>query len=275
MRVTADRETGGDIVWAPTWLEEVDSTQLELKRRWAQRPDLAPGTVFAARRQTAGRGRHGRAWISGVNRNLCFSLLWPLAPDGPPAAAATLAAALAVDDLLQARGIPSRPKWPNDVLVGERKICGILAEILPGEPAALALGIGLNVNLEAEALTAIGRPATSMREETGQVYDLPPLLEEALRALTPWLSRWARLGFAGLRVAWELRSQSLGQPIGIHQGADLVRGRVAGYGPAGELLLETAPGRVQAIWSGEIVEPGAGAVNRTVAGGVHESMAGP
>jgi BirA family transcriptional regulator, biotin operon repressor / biotin---[acetyl-CoA-carboxylase] ligase len=250
------------IRFAVEWLESVPSTNRALRARLADDPSLPAGTLLAAREQTAGRGRAGRSWHSRRGAGLVFSFLIPAPRDAARAPSVTMAAALAVDDALQAAGIESRPKWPNDVLVRGRKICGILAEAAQGAAPGLIVGVGLNVNLSEEEAASIGRPATSMLIETGRARDLEGVLEALLPALGRWIAAWTKAGFGGLRDAWILRAGEVGRPISVHEGQTRVAGTVAGYGDAGQLVLCAPDGRLCEIWSGDVDGDGSDAACR-------------
>jgi len=232
----------------------LDSTNSDLKRRFADNPDLPSGRIVVAREQTAGRGRLDRKWIASPGKNLCFSLF--LRTDAPPLRIPSLsmAAALAVDDLLHEKGIPSTPKWPNDVLVDGRKICGILSERVERrspDRTGVVLGIGLNVDMTPEEASAIDRPATSMRIERNRIFEPDAVLNDLLPHLARQVETWDVAGFEGLRSAWTLRAGPIGRPLTVRDGSRKKTGRIAGFGPYGELLLET-DGGIEAIWSGDV-----------------------
>ena len=160
-----------------------------------------------------------------------------------------MAAALAVTEMLNARGITAAPKWPNDVLVGNRKICGILSERV--EPAGIIVGIGLNVNMSTEETETIDRPATSMLIETGRATELSQTLKALLELLEYWIEQWEAGGFSSLREIWTDRAGPIGKSLTVHDGDRKKSGTLAGFGDHGELLLKTANG-IETIWSGDI-----------------------
>lgn len=222
------------------WLDRVDSTNRALRDRLAQVPDLPAGLVLAAREQTAGRGRGGRSWSAPPGRSLAFSvLLRPLVPT-PQLLSLPMAAALATSDVLREHHLVPTLKWPNDVRVGERKISGVLLETVG--PVAI-LGIGLNVNMTPAEAAAIDQPATSLRIETGAEYALEPLLAAWCSAFAARYGVWHAQGFAGLLADWEARAQAVGTLT--------LRGRVAGYGAEGQLLVER-DGTIAEVWDAEI-----------------------
>ncbi len=144
------------------WYERLPSTNIFLKERLALEPQLLSGTVVAVRQQTQGKGRRGRDWLSGANENLTFSILLRGEYEPHTLPAAAMAAAISVADLLGTIGVHADLKWPNDVLVSEKKICGILSE---GVPGGIIVGIGLNVNMQ--TADHIDQPATSTLIESG------------------------------------------------------------------------------------------------------------
>jgi BirA family biotin operon repressor/biotin-[acetyl-CoA-carboxylase] ligase len=233
----------------PEWHDQITSTNTVLLERLRLGQALPSGFVLAAREQTAGRGRQGRSWISRPGRDLTFSVLMRTAAGYPALLSLPMAAALGVAAALEEYGVHGRTKWPNDVQVSGRKICGILAE---REGSGLVVGIGVNVNAEAADLARLDRPATSLRLETGREYPVESVLDRVLAHLAVWTEHWEEAGFAGLRQAWLARCVGLGEPVAVQVGAVLRRGILAGFGPDGELLLTTADGAVQPVWSGEV-----------------------
>ena len=118
------------------WHDRLTSTNVALRERFLEDADLAGGLIIAAHEQTAGRGRQDRRWLGSPGKNLCFSLLVRSRAEPMALPSLTMATALAVTDMLVANKIPAAPKWPNDVLVDGRKICGILSERIehPADP---------------------------------------------------------------------------------------------------------------------------------------------
>ena len=169
------------------WIDTVDSTQDEVQRHLQELDNLS---VVAAREQTAGRGQRGNRWKARPGENLTFSILLRPGADGVPAVAVrdqfriSEAASLAVRDLLAENGVGARIKWPNDLYVGDRKICGMLIEntLAGGQIAASVIGIGINVN-QTEFDPELMNPV-SMRRLTGRSYDNAALLERFLAFFT-------------------------------------------------------------------------------------------
>jgi len=232
---------------------ECDSTNARL----LERAELgAPsGSVLVALRQTAGRGRRGRSWISMPGDSLTFSLLWRFPPemalDG-----LSLAVGVAVAQALEGLGIPGVAlKWPNDVLLGveRRKLAGVLLELVPGpRPVAVVIGIGVNLRLPSGMPAELQRTAAALVESGLSLLSTSVLLARMLGALSATLARFSDAGFAGLRGEWLIRHAYQGRAVRLLSDfADPLDGRCLGVDTDGALLLETAAG-TQRIISGEV-----------------------
>lgn len=164
------------------WLPSIDSTNSEALRGL---PELASGTVLAAREQTAGRGQRGNTWFTEPGKNLTFSIVLKFGQDGlgelPAADSIWLnyLISVAVVDFLQSHAVWCKVKWPNDVYVGKNKICGILIEnsLDAGGVAASVIGVGLNINQREFPCLA---NATSLWSLTGEEYSLEDCLSQLL-----------------------------------------------------------------------------------------------
>jgi BirA family biotin operon repressor/biotin-[acetyl-CoA-carboxylase] ligase len=235
------------------WFDVVDSTNDVLKRRIERNRDEADsGILLAARMQTAGRGRHRRAWLAESGKNLLFSFF--VKTDAPlmDVPALTMAVAMGIDDTLRDVGVTSVLKWPNDVLVGEKKICGILSEGIPG--VGVVVGVGLNVNMSQEALAKVDRPATSILAETGVEWKLDQLLDRLLKNLPRWVERWETDRFAGLRRTFERKCAAFYREVSVRDGERVESGLLIGFGSHGEALLRRADGSEVAVWAGDLRE---------------------
>lgn len=237
------------------YLGTVTSTQDEV-RAWAEAtPEPAPhGAVVVAERQTAGRGRRGRAWAT-PHGHLAFSVL--LRGEGGAGgftglsladlAVMPLAAGVALHAACTALGTPCGLKWPNDLLTPEgHKLAGILLEAeLRGEEARRAvLGIGLNVS-------AAPPGAAQLRART------PPLtraevLAEVLAALEFWLAQPP----PAVLAAWKAASLTLGRPVRVQGARGLIEGTAQDLDAQGNLLVKTAAG-LQTVSTGEVQLVGA------------------
>lgn len=230
--------------------DETTSTNDEAKH--AAKDGAPHGAVFLAESQTAGRGRQGRAWISPRGENLLFSVLLriPCAPARVPPLA--LVCGLAVRDAL-ARAIGDdarvRVKWPNDVLVGEKKIAGVLVEsqIAGGKVQSIVVGIGINVHTR-ELPPEIEALATSVALESKRAADRAEILAHVLEGLDHDAEHVAHKGL-GLVHARLTRHDALrGREV---QGDD-VRGIASGIDTDGRLVVTRPDGSVVRVASGEV-----------------------
>ena len=234
-------------------LDSVDSTNLEARRlACAGAPE---GTLVWAREQTSGRGRRGRHWASPVG-NLYLSLL--LRPQVRPseAAQASFVAAVALAETLTEILSAERRiscKWPNDLLVDGAKTAGILleAEALGEEPAALVLGIGVNLASHPEGLAY---PATSILAAGGKT-SVEDLLQALALRLEHWYGLWRRAGFTPVRERWLEFAAGLGAPIEVRLESTTLKGRFAALDPSGALELELAEGGRRLVTAGDVFYP--------------------
>lgn len=223
-------------------VDEVDSTNTMAKRLCAA--EAEHGTLIWALRQTAGRGRLSRSWISPTG-NLYVSLILRPQADAARATGLTFAAAVAVADAvseLLGSAASVRCKWPNDVLASGRKIAGILLESATTANGLLewvVIGIGLNVAShppDAETMY----PATSLAAEGAAVPGVEQALAVLCRRLDLWLRRFADEGFPAIREAWLDRAHGLGSPIAVRTGEEVaLEGRFRGLDEDGALILES------------------------------------
>jgi BirA family biotin operon repressor/biotin-[acetyl-CoA-carboxylase] ligase len=224
------------------------STQ-DLARRLAQ-AGAAEGTVVLAGRQTAGRGRLGRSFIS-PRGGLYFTVVLRPAPEHlrPLPIIAALAVARGLE---RVAGLRTALKWPNDVLVGGRKVCGILVESeLMGQAVSYALvGIGLNVNADMAAYPEIAAIATSAAVEAGC-----PVSREALAAVV--LSELEALYLAAqagrwVQDEWRARLETLGRQVRVTFGQTVEEGLAEDVDGDGSLILRRADGSRVTIVAGDV-----------------------
>jgi BirA family biotin operon repressor/biotin-[acetyl-CoA-carboxylase] ligase len=218
------------------------------------------GSVLIADYQSAGRGRQGRVWTAPPGSGIAMSVL--LRPEGVPASRWTwlpLIAGLAVaEGLRRASGVPAVLKWPNDVLVGERKICGILAErVETPTRAACVVGIGINVGLVADDLPV--PTATSLAILAGEDPRIvvPPrnqLIATVLAAFELLYLRWEEPeAQASLAAAYLERSATIGRRVRVLLAGDReVEGLAESIDADGRLVLRTANGR-EVVSTGDVI----------------------
>ncbi len=227
-------------------LDECASTNAELMRR--AEAGAPSGSVVAARRQTAGRGRMGRVWFSEPGASLTFSLLWRFAPRTLPHGL-SLAVGVALVEALEALGTGGLAlKWPNDILRDGRKLAGVLVELVPGAPHAAVIGIGLNLRLPDGMPDEVRATAAALDAGTAPAQLFARLLESLLRVL----DEFAAGGFVALRERWLARCAHLERNVTIlSEFAPPMTGRCVAVDVDGALMIET-PVCVQRVLSGEV-----------------------
>jgi len=232
--------------------EEIDSTNSEAARR-AKR-GAPEGTVILAERQSAGRGRLGRQWVSPPAGNLyCSILLRPhLAAETLPAL--TLAMGLATAETVAcwiSQGVEIQ--WPNDVFVRGRKLSGILAELVPESsgPGAVVVGIGVNLNAKREDFPPeLAERATSVYLETGEPVNRAAFCGQLLAAVDRRYAQFLTAGFRAMLADWEQWDSLRGKQVQVREGTRILAGRATGVGAEGHLRVCTAEGVVE-ILAGE------------------------
>jgi BirA family biotin operon repressor/biotin-[acetyl-CoA-carboxylase] ligase len=241
---------GGLPPWNPLLLAETASTN-DVAREQG-RKGTAAGFVVAASRQTAGRGRLGRAWESPPGAGLYVSVL--LRPDLAMADAGrlTILASVAMADAVETlTGRRPRIKWPNDLVLEGRKLAGLLIETErnAGRVGFAVLGMGINVRQAAGDFSpGVRWLATSLRLATGVLYRRADLLVALLHAL----ERRFASPFAEAREAWTASSLTLGQQVTLTTLRGARHGQALGLDDSGALLLRTDSGEIEAVTSGDM-----------------------
>ena len=231
------------------WLDTASSTN-DIAARLAEL-GAEEGTVVVADAQTAGRGRLGRVWFSAPGAGLYASIVLRLVPG----ALLTLASGVALAEGVEAStGLPAELKWPNDLMVGKRKLAGILAEASARGAALqyIVLGFGLNLRPVAYPPELADR-ATSVEAEIDRPADRALILAEVLVALA---ARYADLQggrFDVILSAWRQRASSSlsGAPVEWDAGNGVVRGRAEDIDESGALLVRVG-GRIERVTAGEV-----------------------
>ncbi|WP_321391530.1 biotin--[acetyl-CoA-carboxylase] ligase [Emcibacter sp.] len=220
----------------------LDSTNEEARRLTAQKPQQH--IWVQADSQSAGRGRRGREWVSEQG-NLFCSLLWKADCDLKTASQLSFVTALAVRDVvadLMRSDLRVTCKWPNDILVDDRKISGILLETA-GEglqdPDYVIIGIGINLqNCPDETIY----PATSIAQQGGQALQPLQVLQLLAKSQDHWMGEWRNKGFAHIRKVWLARAKGLGQTITVRLPNEEINGRFIDLDVTGGLKVETENG---------------------------------
>lgn len=245
------RDTPKGARWSLTAFDSIDSTNAEAVRR--AKAGAPAGIAITASTQTAGRGRSGRGWsTAGADLALSVLLRPPLTPAA--AAASSFVAALAVADFAAAR-LPAESapkiKWPNDVMIGDGKLSGILLEAsgAGGQVEWLVIGIGVNLAPAErpgaanpiDIVTAGGLPLTPQEAATGLLDDLGR-----------WVDIWLEQGFGPIRDAWRLRARDLGRQVAARLPNETIHGVARDLAEDGALILDLPDGSERLIAAGDV-----------------------
>ncbi len=254
--------------YSPAWLGQVIECHQSLPSTNDRARDLldklgpaAHGAVVFAEEQTGGRGRHGRSWHSPSGLGLALSVaLWNNGP-AERASCLPLAGSLGVLRALHhSAGLRGRLKWPNDVLVGAKKVSGVLVEsrVQGDRPSGLVVGIGVNLLHREEDFPKDLRPfATSVRLAGGRPVTSEAFAASLLAALSLLLEEGLRNPAALVEKASGTWAHEPGDLLDVSSGEEILRGAFAGIAPDGSLLL-MVDGHVQAVHHGDVtrVRPG-------------------
>jgi BirA family biotin operon repressor/biotin-[acetyl-CoA-carboxylase] ligase len=235
-------------------VQQTGSTNADLLQRARQQQPRRP-LLRAAAHQTAGRGRLGRRWFARPGGALLFSLAVPMAGAEAQIAAATLACGIGAAEALRALDVPVTLKWPNDLMLGERKLGGVLCELaLDAEGRrTLIVGVGVNLFLDAPTRASIGQPVASLDELAGR----RPLSREALigrmaGAIVETVRTFEAGGFVPLQSRFMVLFGQRDAPVDLLElGVRVASGRALGVDGEGRLLLAT-DGGLRVCSAGEV-----------------------
>jgi len=234
-------------------LDECPSTNAVLVERAAA--GVPHGAVLVCEHQSAGRGRRGNLWVSGVGGSLAFSILWRFARGAGALGGLSLAVAVGAAKALEPLGIRGvGVKWPNDLYLGGRKLGGALIEI-SGDvlgPSAAVIGVGINVRLNTAMRGRIGRPATDVASHVDAAPSRTALLAALLPSLAATLAQFSREGFAPFREEWLRLHAWRGRRVALSMSDRRVaEGKIVGVAEDGALMLASARG-VERFHGGEL-----------------------
>jgi BirA family biotin operon repressor/biotin-[acetyl-CoA-carboxylase] ligase len=208
------------------------------------------GLVVVAESQTAGRGRTGRTWESAPRDGLLFSAL--LRPQMSPSEIAVfplvagLAVAQAIDEIA---GVTTSLKWPNDVLINERKAGGILMTSRVAGETVEFLNIGVGINVVGETLH---RGATTLAAESGRLVDREHLFASVLANLDKCYASFCTAGGKQFIHGWNARAAFLGEEVTVVAGSEMLKGICRGADDTGALVLEHDDGSLERVVAGEL-----------------------
>lgn len=230
--------------------ESLDSTNAQALREISS--GLPAPFIILAEQQSAGRGRRGRKWVSPFAQNIYYSLVLRVDGGMRQLEGLSLVVGLAVLGALRDFGdFEAGLKWPNDILVGNKKIAGILLELVgdPADVCHVVIGIGVNVNMI--VASDVDQAWTSARLETGCTINRNTLIIALSRSLEMYLSRHEALGFAPIRAEWELNHLWQGREVSLMAGTHQVDGTVLGIDQQGAIRLNVA-GQEKTFSGGEL-----------------------
>ncbi|MBN1399817.1 MAG: biotin--[acetyl-CoA-carboxylase] ligase [Anaerolineae bacterium] len=238
----------GRYLEAYTEIPSTNSRAVELARSGAQ-----DGAVVVADTQSAGRGRLGRRWFAPPGTSLLISLvLRPELEPGQAPRVTMLCSLAALEAIRQVSGVESQIKWPNDLVVGDRKLGGVLTELgLSGTSVDyVVVGMGINVNLEVESLPEVMTPPTSLLAETGRPLSRLALLQALLEGVE---ARYLRLqsGWSP-HAEWRQHLATLGQSVQIGTPEEIITGQAVDVDADGALLVLTPEGARRRVLVGDV-----------------------
>lgn len=209
------------------------------------------GTVCLAERQMAGKGRRGKHWVSPFGTNIALSIGWRFALPVAAIGGLSLMAGMQVVKTLRALGVDDIGlKWPNDVLMGQGKLAGILVEVVPAAGATdVVMGIGINLSLSAVDADGIDQAWSVIPATAGLSRNR--LCQALLDNLLPALAEFSETGFAPYAAQWPTYNLYRNQLVQVSLGAQIIRGVDEGIDESGQLLLRTADG-IRAFNAGEV-----------------------
>ncbi len=235
-------------------VEVTTSTQEEVRLLAEQ--GAPSGALVVAEEQTGGRGRQGRKWFSPPRKGVWMSLL--LRPERPLSFAPQLTLLIAVAvcrAIRKTSGVDAGIKWPNDLLVQGKKVCGILVESVSEDERIryCIAGIGIDVNVEARELPADLQPvATSLKIESGQTQDRAALIAAVMNELEELYFLYEQEGFTPIRHLWEALSVTLGKRVTVQTPQEEMSGVADALDESGALVLLDENGEPYTLFSGEV-----------------------
>lgn len=232
--------------------EEIDSTNTEVRRLSLKGAE--EGLVVTAKKQTAGKGRRGRSWESPADENLYFSILLrpKLAPEKAPML--TLLMAYSVAKALQKKNINIEIKWPNDLVLSKKKICGILTEmnLAEGQVEDVIVGVGLNVNTMRFS-EELDDKATSLTIELGRKLECGELLGWILEEFEERYHQFLEVqDLSFLQEDYNGMLINRNREVLVLEPGNEYQAEALGINELGELLVKKTDGRIEAVFAGEV-----------------------
>jgi BirA family biotin operon repressor/biotin-[acetyl-CoA-carboxylase] ligase len=215
--------------------------------------EVNEGTIVLAEEQSAGRGRFARTWFSEKNRNLTFSiLLKPESLNDKLSLLSLLAGVAVVKSINSATGLTATCKWPNDVLLQGKKVCGILSELVKDTDGrtCVIVGIGINVN-QTEFPEELQGTATSLSLQTRRTIDRLHLLSVLLEELKNGYEQFQSGEYSAIIQDWKKHCAMLGQQISVQQNDSTLTGIASDIAEDGALLIQSRNGLIK-VYAGDV-----------------------
>lgn len=248
---------GYEGIWNPDFFytyEEVDSTNTKAREKAEQ--GAAEGTAVVAEKQNRGKGRLGRDWESPASKGVWMSVI--LRPGISPREAPQLvfvAAVAVVRAVEKVTGMKADIKWPNDILIGGRKVCGILTELSAQMESVnhVIIGMGMNVNHDSEDFSEeIAQKAVSLKIAGGRSFSRAETARAMLVCLEQTYGEYISEGFTYIMEIWKKRSATLGRSVSVLCGEETIKGKAVDLDKDGLLIVVDEDGREHRILAGDV-----------------------
>ncbi len=232
--------------------DTIDSTNAWTKKN-ASMLDPDQLTCVTALEQTAGRGSFGRKWVSPKGLNIYATLYFCLPLSSPYLINIGQILSLSCVAVLKKKGFNAQIKWPNDLLIEGKKVAGILCETIPcSDRLGIALGIGINVNMQQDELDTIDQPATSLAQLSGHTWTLEKIIEPILNQFIEDLNTLETQGFKPFLATYEHLMASKGKAITCRDGVHTIKGIYHSIHSDGRLNLLLSNGQIKTLAAGEL-----------------------
>lgn len=233
--------------------ETIDSTNTWAKEH-ASELDLEGITCITAHEQTAGRGRQNRNWLSPKDENIYATLFFCIPKEAPYVMNLSQALAIACCRGLKELGFDAKIKWPNDLLIEQKKVGGVLCELTSfKDRIGVVLGVGINVNMPEIVLHAIDQPATSLAALSNKPWPVKQVLHCLLSQFIESLNMLQYKGFSALKESFDELLAFRGENISFHNGDGVFQGKLHSITEDGRLNLELDSGEIKTFSAGDLV----------------------
>jgi len=244
---------GKEIYYYP----EIKSTNIMAKEKALHREDgIIEGTLIIAERQSAGKGRLGREWFSPAGGIWLSIILYPQLPPSYIPRITLMTAVAVVKAIKICTQIESQIKWPNDILINEKKVCGILTEMSAELDIInwVVVGIGINANIDIRDFPKdIQKNTTSLKETSGKEISRVKLIRIFLQEFEKYYEKLKKKGFPSILREWKFYSHTLGKKIRVDIGEKIITGEAIDINESGALVLKKEDGELIEIISGTII----------------------